>query len=662
MNRRGLFEEDESYYDDDEDATNSGPTPSKPAENDSDEEDPLDAYMNGIEKSAKEAKEEVLRKEQSDKVEVDGGGRGRGDIDEEDAQESYFRYFEENRERLEAVAAGEELDDDGYLVGTKKEIAPLPTVNHKEINYVPRTMLKVDLQYDVQKRLQFSAKVKVDSNINLPSPVDAFDQLPFNEETLKLLQIQDIAFCTPVQAQGIPIILSNKDLIAISQTGSGKTLAFVLPMLEHVKAQEPLLNIDGGPIGLVVAPTRELATQLFKTALPFCEALELTIALAIGGENLYSQKCALALRPHIVVCTPGRLMEHIEKENTDMKRTTFLVFDEADVCFQMGMQEQINSIVNFCRPDRQTVMFSATFAGATEKFARRALTNPVKITVDAAKVPDNIKQRFLVLNESEKMEFFRDRLEPMAREGKVIIFVNKIEKVKQVVEFLRSITKIEIGELHGNMHQYDRTTSLQKFRDNVDVLVTTNVGSRGLDIVQVQHVVNYDAAGNVDTHIHRIGRTGRASESGTATTLLTKADNLFVKALLPSLKSDPEALRVFEEGIPSLKADIERIKSTLRKADPVLSRLTGPPPPSMPSSSRPSLPPQSAAYKNTTTTNNKYQKWGFVKASEELHQPQQYGVIYPPPPPPASGSYYPPPPPPPSGDSAPPAQKKSRWG
>ena len=200
------------------------------------------------------------------------------------------------------------------------------------------------------------------------------------------------------------------DIIAISETGSGKTLAFLLPMFQHVLAQTELDKVPGGPIGLVIAPTRELAIQIFVAAHPFCKALGLKIACISGGDNLHQQKLELSNGLDIAICTPGRLIQHIEDKNTDLTRATFVVFDEADRLFDLGFGPQINSIGENCRRDRQTLMFSATFGPSPEKFARKYLQNPLKLVVGSTKVPTNITQIFITLQEHEKDKFLQDNL------------------------------------------------------------------------------------------------------------------------------------------------------------------------------------------------------------------------------------------------------------
>uniref|UniRef100_A0AC34FDB8 Helicase ATP-binding domain-containing protein n=1 Tax=Panagrolaimus sp. ES5 TaxID=591445 RepID=A0AC34FDB8_9BILA len=196
------------------------------------------------------------------------------------------------------------------------------------------------------------------------------------------------------------------DIIGISETGSGKTLAFLLPMIQHVLAQTELAEVAGGPIGLVIAPTRELAIQIFIAAHPFCKAVGLNAACLSGGDNLHQQKLELSNGIDIAVCTPGRLIQHIEEKNTDLSRSTFIVFDEADRLFDLGFGPQINSIIDNCRPDRQTLMFSATFETLPEKFARKALQNPLKLVVGTTKVPANITQRFVTLQEHEILSIY----------------------------------------------------------------------------------------------------------------------------------------------------------------------------------------------------------------------------------------------------------------
>uniref|UniRef100_A0A914YG04 ATP-dependent RNA helicase n=1 Tax=Panagrolaimus superbus TaxID=310955 RepID=A0A914YG04_9BILA len=661
MSKRRLSDADDSYFDDDEDVAPTTTTTNNGDEED-EEEDPFDAFMNDIQKEATTDKEKSEQKarELLEKNNFQGGGSGRGDIDEQDNLESYFKYVEENRERLEA-AGEEEFDDDGYMIALKKkDVKPLEKVDHSKIEYAPRILLELPLSFEPRELSTEQAKCIITSTHHkVPTPIEEFDQIPFNPKLLAVLRRQEIGETTPVQGQAIVAALNNMDIIGISETGSGKTLAFLLPMIQHVLAQTALAEVGGGPIGLVVAPTRELAIQIFIAAHPFCKAVGLNASCLSGGDNLHQQKLELSNGVDIVVCTPGRLIQHVEEKNTDLTRSTFIVFDEADRLFDLGFGPQINSIIDNCRPDRQTLMFSATFGTLPEKFARKALQNPLKLVVGTTKVPANITQRFVSLQEHEKDKFLQDNLVRMMSEGKVIIFVNNIEKIKPVAAFLyRTIGQSAISVLHGDMLQPERYSNIEKFRKDINVLLTTNVGARGLDIAEVRNVINYDAANNRDIHIHRIGRTGRAGQSGVAYTLLTKEDEAFAKNILSTLTSDENRKQICEfYGIEFKESNNKSKEGTAAngQAPRAIGYHQPPPPPPVhaPSGSAlGSMGSTSAARKAETS----YARWGFTKAvsSDQEHMKSFMN--------PGRSANAPPPPPPSDSTSSLNSAKKSRWG
>uniref|UniRef100_A0AC35FK16 ATP-dependent RNA helicase n=1 Tax=Panagrolaimus sp. PS1159 TaxID=55785 RepID=A0AC35FK16_9BILA len=652
MSKRRLSDADDSYFDDDEDL----PTPNQSNgdnEEEEDEEDPLDAFMNDIQKEANADKQKSEQKEKEllEKNNFQGGGSGRGDIDEQDNLESYFKYVEENRERLEA-AGEEEFDDDGYMIAlkNKKDVKPLEKVDHSKIEYAPRILLDLPLSFEPKELSPELAKCIITSTHHkVPTAVEEFDQIPLNPQLLAVLRKQEITETTPVQGQAIVAALNNMDIIGISETGSGKTLAFLLPMIQHVLAQTAINESRGGPIGLVVAPTRELAIQIFVAAHPFCKAVGLEAVCLSGGDNLHQQKIQLSNGIDIAVCTPGRLIQHIEEHNTDLHRSSFIVFDEADRLFDLGFGPQINSIIDNCRPDRQTLMFSATFGSLPEKFARKALNNPLKLVVGTTKTPTNIIQRFITLEEHEKDKFLQDNLIRMMAEGKVIIFVNNREKIKPVAAFLyRTIGQHAIAVLHGEMLQPERYSNIEKFRKNINVLLTTNVGARGLDIAEVRNVINYDAANNRDIHIHRIGRTGRAGQSGIAYTLLTKEDEAFAKNILSTLTSDENRKQVCEFYGFDFKANNKP------KDEPPRAIGYRPPPP-------PAFVPSGPALGSMGSTNatrraeTTYARWGFTKAVASDHEHMKSFMN------PGKSVNAPPPPSTSSSTTSSNSAKKSRW-
>ncbi|SIO73287.1 ATP-dependent RNA helicase DDX46/PRP5 [Babesia microti strain RI] len=382
---------------------------------------------------------------------------------------------------------------------------------------------------------EISSIRKTNGNIKVrgkgcPRPIINFAQCGLPDEVLKILEKRDYENPFPVQMQCIPVIMSGRDLVGVAQTGSGKTLAYLLPLVRHVMAQ-PKLLIGDGCIALVIVPTRELAVQVNREAMKFAKPVKLVSTAVYGGAGIGDQLNALKRGSHIVVGTPGRLIDVLTISNgkvTNLKRTTFVVLDEADRMFDLGFAPQVQAIIDNTRPDRQTCLFSATFPSAIEMLAKRILTNPVEVTVGKKGAGANkVEQHVLVVkDEKEKLFKLLKLLGEWYEHGKIIIFVNK-----QVEADNLFVTLLKYGyhsyTLHGGQDQTDRTFTLQDFKDpriRNGILISTSVASRGLDVKQVVLVINYNTPGHLEDYIHRVGRTGRAGNVGVAYTLVLPSD------------------------------------------------------------------------------------------------------------------------------------------
>jgi ATP-dependent RNA helicase DDX42 len=390
---------------------------------------------------------------------------------------------------------------------------------------------------------------------------------------------------TPIQSQSLPILLSGRDLIGIAKTGSGKTLAYALPLIRHVSAQRPGSGkeSDGGPVGLVLAPTRELATQIYDVARKFGRVIGLSAVLATGGASKWEQTKALHAGCDIVIGTPGRVLDHVRSGALPLACVSFLVLDEADRMLDMGFAQQVYALLARVRPDRQAAMFSATFARRIEMLAREALSDPVRIVVGSAgQASEDVTQEFRLLPVPEaKMNFLLTNLPTWAANGKVIVFVSGKADADTVASALNAAPSLAwlrggggggggggagagagagattssssassssstfvpgvpvvAASLHGDKHQAERDAVLSAFRKGVvRVLVATDVASRGLDVPSVATVLNFDVPRAVETYVHRVGRTGRIGSGGEvvegrAITLLTHRDAGFAAALV----------------------------------------------------------------------------------------------------------------------------------
>lgn len=375
------------------------------------------------------------------------------------------------------------------------------------------------------------------SGFDVPRPIKQFEDCGFSATLMSAISKQGYQKPTPIQCQALPIVLSGRDIIGIAKTGSGKTASFVLPMIAHIMDQ-PELQKEEGPIGVVCAPTRELAHQIFIETKKFAKCHGVRVSAVYGGMSKLEQFRELKAGCDIVVATPGRLIDLLKMKALTMLKATFLVLDEADRMFDLGFEPQIRSIVGQIRPDRQTLLFSATMPRKVESLAREILLDPVRVTVgEIGMANEDITQVVNVIpSDSEKMPWLLENLPVMIDQGDVLVFSSKKATVDEIESQL-SNKGFKIAALHGDKDQASRIEILQKYKSGVyHVLVATDVAARGLDIKSIKSVVNYDIARDMDMHVHRIGRTGRAGDKdGTAYTLITQKEARFAGELVNSL-------------------------------------------------------------------------------------------------------------------------------
>lgn len=334
----------------------------------------------------------------------------------------------------------------------------------------------------------------------------------------------------------------------------------------HV-VEQPQMKAGDGPIGIILAPTRELATQIHSEANKFAKVYNIRIAAVYGGAGKYEMQKALQEWPEIVVATPGRFIELLRLKASNLNNCTMLVLDEADRMFEMGFHYQMRSIVNNIRPDRQTLLFSATMKKKVETFAHEILHNPIRIVVGTiGQANTDIRQVVeVVADPKSKWQWLSQNLDEFVADGKVLIFVSTIIDTEDVCKelnrhFMQRQLDIQIDSIHGDKDQSERTSIIKKFsrKDGTSVLVATDVASRGLDIKDIRTVINYTLPKNIETYVHRIGRTGRMGVDGvtpgTAYTLLTPTDTSFavdlVRNLQLSTQSVPPSLQRLAEQDP----------------------------------------------------------------------------------------------------------------
>ncbi|XP_062363997.1 ATP-dependent RNA helicase DDX42 isoform X1 [Cinclus cinclus] len=562
--KRANFDEENAYFEDEEEDSSNVELPYIPAENsptrqqfhsksaDSDsDDDPLEAFMAEVED---QAARDMKRLEDKDKEKKNVNffsacfSRGiRDDIEEEDDQEAYFRYMAENPTAgvvQEEEEDNLEYDSDGNPIApSKKIIDPLPPIDHSEIEYPPfeknfydehEEITSLTPQQVVELRHKLNLRV---SGAAPPRPGSSFAHFGFDEQLMHQIRKSEYTQPTPIQCQGVPVALSGRDMIGIAKTGSGKTAAFIWPMLIHIMDQKELEPGDG-PIAVIVCPTRELCQQIHSECKRFGKAYNLRSVAVYGGGSMWEQAKALQEGAEIVVCTPGRLIDHVKKKATNLQRVTYLVFDEADRMFDMGFEYQVRSIASHVRPDRQTLLFSATFRKKIEKLARDILIDPIRVVQgDIGEANEDVTQIVEIFPSGpSKWNWLTRRLVEFTSSGSVLLFVTKKANAEELANNLKQEDH-NLGLLHGDMDQSERNKVISEFKKKgIPILVATDVAARGLDIPSIKTVINYDVARDIDTHTHRIGRTGRAGEKGVAYTLLTPKDSNFAGDLVRNLE------------------------------------------------------------------------------------------------------------------------------
>jgi len=333
---------------------------------------------------------------------------------------------------------------------------------------------------------------------------------------------------TPVQREAIPAVLAGGDLLVSSQTGSGKTAAFVLPGLQRLRTGSSLPG--KGPRMLVLTPTRELAMQVQKATHGYCSGQKLYTTCLVGGVPFGKQLEQVRKYVDIAIATPGRLKDHLDRGSMDLERVELLVLDEADRMLDMGFQEEIDAILARAPKNRQTLLFSATLGGVVGRLAARVTQNPKRVEIKRGEeIKPDITQHALIADNHEHKGLMLDALLREVEVEQAPVFTATKRSAAQLTTSL-VMKGFTAGALHGDMHQNERTRTLNQLRDGrMRVLVATDVAARGIDVPGINLVVNYDAPRMAEDYLHRIGRTGRAGRAGVAVTFLGHEDRNLVK-------------------------------------------------------------------------------------------------------------------------------------
>ena len=401
-----------------------------------------------------------------------------------------------------------------------------------------------------------------------------FDELPLADEVLDALWDMHFDECTPVQEHTIPVILEGRDVISCAQTGTGKTAAFILPLLTNLLYD----NHDPNKLNaIIMAPTRELAQQIDQPMEGFGFYVPFSSVAIYGGNDggaWGTQSTGLQKGADIVIATPGRLLSLMNIYNIDFSGVKYFILDEADRMLDMGFYDDIMAVVNRLPKDRQTIMFSATMPTNIRKMAKAIMNNPAEVQIAVSRPPESIRQMAVDIYEAQKTEFLvqKFRSSGVQELKKVIVFVGKKQKVKELARTLRA-NHIDARAMHSDLEQKERDEVMLDFRNNkVDVLVATDIVSRGIDVDDIPLVINYDVPHDAADYVHRIGRTARAENKGEAITLVSPEDKHFFNKIERFLQKSIERLPLPsslgaapDSSVCSLAADEPKRSSKHRK-------------------------------------------------------------------------------------------------
>lgn len=406
----------------------------------------------------------------------------------------------------------------------------------------------------------------------------SFASLGLSSEILTVIEELKYEFPTFIQAQSIPVLLSGKDLIGQSKTGTGKTAAFAIPLLEALNLPERIVS------ALILCPTRELSAQVAREVRKLGRRLPgLTVRTITGGEPIHTQTGALRRGVNVVVATPGRILDHLKRGNLQMKDLRTVVLDEADRMLEMGFQADIEEILAHCPAARQTVLFSATFPDSIEQLSRSHLRDAARVYAPAnLEESGRVRHLFVKSEAAEKLEALLAALSSLEYES-AIVFANRKATVAEVQQRLH-LKGASVACLHGDLEQFQRDEVMAMLRsESVRILIATDVAARGLDVTNLDLVVNYELPDQAEIYLHRIGRTGRAGKGGLAFSVVSEREMPRFRLMEEAMGSETEEWASSTEGPLGLlgrpaKMQMIRVsagrKDKLRPGD-ILGALTG---------------------------------------------------------------------------------------
>lgn len=527
--------------------------------------DPLDAFFQTIDSQLEKENKKIEFKKTSvitlDDILSNKNNAVKQEKEEEDDSEKFHKLLVKklkNGETEKEIFRPEEFhmseqtvdleEEENYAnIKNQSNKKELKLVDHSKIEYpyfrknfyIPSQEIKNLTSQEIEVlHNSFGVDITLKGE-NIPTAIQYWKQSGIDDRTLARLHEKKYAKPFAIQGQAIPTIMSGRDVIGIAPTGSGKTLAYIVPMIRHILDQPKLKPMDG-PIGLICAPTRELCLQISKEFNSIGRVTRLRSVPCFGGGNMSEQIAQLRNGAHVVVCTPGRMIDLLTANRgkvTNLRRVTYVVIDEADRMFDFGFAPQITRIVSNVRPDKQLVLFSATFPKPLEALVRRILRNCVEIIVGGRSVANKKVSQFVeVLDENEKFLRLLELLGIWHLKGNILIFVKAVDDTGLLYKDLLQ-SGYDSLVVNSAMHQMDRDETIKKFKSQKNsILIGTSLVARGIDVPNVELVINYDVPISEEEYVHQVGRTARGNKEGTAYTFIKPTQEQFASFLVKAMK------------------------------------------------------------------------------------------------------------------------------
>lgn len=392
--------------------------------------------------------------------------------------------------------------------------------------------------------------------------MNAFMQLGITDTLAKLLYKNGIKTPTEIQRAAIPAIFKGRDIVGRSETGTGKTLAYLLPVMQRIRTDTENTQV------LIMTPTRELAKQVFQVAGTFAKDMNIDVTDVIGGRTIENQIQKLKRDPHIVIGTPGRLLDHLKRRTLDISNAGVVVLDEADQMLAAGFREDIDALIDVMPKKKQVLLFSATMTEEAKKLSHKYMKSAFTIDVSEKAVASTVEQRVYETTKTRKLALLIRHLNSM-NPYMALVFCNTREGAHELAGELQVNTDFVVDEIHGDMTQGQRNQVIREFaKAKIQILVASDIAARGIDVEGVTHVFNYDIPRNLEYYIHRIGRTGRAGTNGISITYATPEDGSILRRLEKSIR---ETITKYDE-----KGNIRHIKNKKTKKKVVVPGMYKP--------------------------------------------------------------------------------------